>query len=74
MPGQTKGAPCSTEQMEKLLDVRGAAEILNMHPDTVRELLRRGDLAGSKMPGLRGRWKVDPAAIDRFIKRNAYRP
>lgn len=56
----------------KLLGVEATSEQLDMHPQTVRELLRRGDLAGIKMPGLRGRWKVEQAAIDRFLKRNTY--
>lgn len=60
--------------MQKLLSVRDTAEILDMHPETVRELLRRGDLVGIKMPGLRGSWKIEPSAIDRFITRNTYRP
>lgn len=60
--------------MQKLLSVRAAAEILDMHPETVRELLRRGDLAGSKMPGLRGSWKIRPAAIEQFLNQHEYRP
>lgn len=58
--------------MAKVLSVKETAEELDMHPDTVRELLRRGDLAGSKMPGLRGAWKVRPEAIERFLNRHAY--
>lgn len=58
--------------MSKVLSVKETAEELGMHPDTVRELLRRGDLAGSKMPGLRGAWKIRPAAIERFLNRHAY--
>ena len=60
--------------MQKLLSVRETAEILDMHPETVRELLRRGDLVGSKMPGLRGSWKVRPEAVARFIDRLQHRP
>lgn len=59
---------------KKLLNIDEVSEQLGMHPETVRELLRRGDLVGVKMPGLRGRWKVEPAEIDRFINRNTYRP
>lgn len=58
--------------MAKVLSVKETAKELDMHPDTVRELLRRGDLAGSKMPGLRGAWKIRPEAIDRFLNRHAY--
>lgn len=57
---------------KKVMSVKEAAEDLDMHPETVRELLRRGDLAGSKMPGLRGSWKIRPEAIDRFLNRHAY--
>lgn len=54
------------------MGVKEAAEELDMHPETVRELLRRGDLAGSKMPGLRGSWKIRASAIDQFLNRHAY--
>jgi excisionase family DNA binding protein len=56
--------------MQKLLSVRDTAEILDMHPDTVYSLLRRGDLVGIKMPGLRGSWRIQQSAIERFIRRN----
>lgn len=54
------------------MGVKEAAEELDMHPETVRELLRRGDLAGAKMPGLRGSWKIRASAIDQFLNRHAY--
>jgi len=57
---------------KKVLSVKEAAEELDMHPDTVYTLLRRGDLAGSKMPGLRGSWKIRASAIDQFLNRHAY--
>jgi hypothetical protein len=60
--------------MQKLLGVTETAELLSMHPETVREILRRGNLVGSKMPGLRGAWKVRPEEIARFIDRLQYRP
>lgn len=60
--------------MERLLNIHEAAEQLAMHPDTVRKLLRRGDLQGIKMPGLRGAWKVRPADIERFVNRHIYHP
>lgn len=60
--------------MQKLLNVREVAKILDMHPDTVYTLLRRGDLVGSKMPGLRGSWKIRPAAIEQFLNQHEYRP
>lgn len=60
--------------MKKLLNVREVAEILDMHPDTIRDLLRRGDLVGIKMPGLRGSWKVEERAIEQFFMRHTHRP
>jgi excisionase family DNA binding protein len=60
--------------MKKLLSVREVAELLGMHTDTVYTLLRRGDIVGMKMPGLRGSWKVEEAAIERFVMRRTYRP
>ncbi|ASN39644.1 hypothetical protein CGQ24_11865 [Arthrobacter sp. 7749] len=59
--------------MQKLLSVRAAAKILDMHPDTVRDLLRRSDLMGMKMPELRGSWKAEETAIERFVMRRTYR-
>lgn len=55
------------------MSVRAGAEILDMHPDTVRDLLRRGDLMGMKMPELRGSWKAEESAIERFVTRRTYR-
>lgn len=60
--------------MKKLLNVREVAEILDMCTKSVYELLRRGDLIGIKMPGLRGSWKVEQSAIERFIRTNTYKP
>ncbi|WP_102160060.1 helix-turn-helix domain-containing protein [Zhihengliuella halotolerans] len=60
--------------MKRLLDVHEAAELLGMHPSTVREMLRTGDLVGIKGPGLRGKWRIEEAAIERWINRHRYRP
>lgn len=60
--------------MQKLLSVQETAEVLDMHPESVRELLRRGDLVGSKMPGLRGSWKIRQSAIDNFIDGLEHQP
>ncbi|MBG6085858.1 helix-turn-helix domain-containing protein [Zhihengliuella flava] len=58
--------------MNRLLNVKQAAELMGMHPDTVREMLRRGDLAGIKNPGLRGSWRIEESAIERWKRRNTY--
>lgn len=57
---------------EPLLTVAEAAEQLHSHPETVRKLLRRGDLAGIKFPSANrgGTWKIRQSSIDRFLTRN----
>jgi len=57
-----------------LLKVPEAAERLRAHPETVRQLLRRGDLKGIKMPSANrgGTWKVSETEIDRFLARTEY--
>lgn len=60
--------------MENLLTVKEAAEKLRCHPETVRELLRRGDLEGIKYSsaGRRGVWKISEKAIDAFLNRHTH--
>jgi excisionase family DNA binding protein len=43
-----------------------AGEILNYHPETVREMLRSGRLQGRKFGNV---WWVDSASVDRFKRR-----
>lgn len=50
----------------ELLTVEQAAGKLQMHPDTVRRLLREGQIAGVKV-GKR-QWRVAREALERFIK------
>lgn len=54
--------------------VAETAEQLRIHPETVREMLRRGDLKGIKYAsgGRRGVWKVRQSEIDRFLRMNEY--
>lgn len=58
----------------QLLTVTEAAERLRMHPETVRQLLRRGDLVGIKMRSANrgGTWKIRETEIERFLNRNEY--
>lgn len=58
--------------MKRLLDANEAAEVLGMHPETVRVMLRTGELAGIKGRGIRGKWRVEEAAIERWKKRHTY--
>lgn len=62
------------KESDDLLTVAEAAVRLRSHPETVRKLLRRGDLAGLKFPSANrgGTWKIRESAIDRFLARNEY--
>ena len=61
--------------MDTLLTVKEAAERLRSHPETVRQLLRRGELAGLKFPSANrgGTWKIRESSIENFLKRNEYK-
>lgn len=54
----------------KYITVDQAADILKVHPETIRRLLRDGSLQGSK--SFTGQWKVDRAFLIEFQK--SYRP
>jgi excisionase family DNA binding protein len=51
---------------DELLTVEQAAERLQMHPDTVRRLLREGQLPGRKF-GPR-QWRISAAALRAYIE------
>ena len=52
-------------------DVPEAAAILHMHPETLRTLLRRGEIKGTrKGPGLRARWLIHQDHITEYLERN----
>lgn len=61
--------------LDNLLNVQETAERLRSHPETVREMLRRGDLPGIKFTnrGARGIWKVRESSIELFLKRYEYK-
>lgn len=42
-----------------------AAEVLAMHPETVRKLVRRGDLEAKRTPG--GRYKVATQTLTNYM-------
>ena len=50
---------------ERLLTLREAAEVLRLHPRTVREYLRRGELEGRVIGG---RWRFRRKDIDAFYE------
>lgn len=68
-----KELPVKTSE-DPLRNVTETAAQLRCHPETVREMLRRGDLVGIKYTKLGGRgiWKVRQSSIDRFLKRHEY--
>jgi excisionase family DNA binding protein len=47
----------------RLLNVRQAAEYASCHPETVRDALRSGELAGTQRKK-GGAWKTTTAALD----------
>lgn len=65
----------SSDSMDSLLTVQETAARLRSHPETVRKLLRRGDLTGLKFPSANrgGTWKIRKSAIADFLKRNEYK-
>lgn len=56
----------------KLLTVPEVADRLRCHQETVRKMLRRGEITGIKMPSANrgGTWKVRESSLDRFMSLN----
>lgn len=50
---------------DRLLTLKEAAEILRLHPRSVREYLRRGDLEGRLIGG---RWRFRRKDLDAFYE------
>lgn len=50
---------------ERLLTLREAAEVLRLHPRTMREYLRRGELQGRLIGN---RWRFRRADLDAFFE------
>jgi len=57
---------------DELLTVEQAAERLQMHPDTVRRLLRDGQLPGRKI-GAR-QWRISADALKSYIEGGSQGP
>jgi len=51
----------------KLLTVREAADMLGLHPGTMRKYLQNGIFQGVKI-GEKGRWKIPLAQIEEFME------
>lgn len=62
------------KQEDELLTVPEAAQRLRSHPETVRKMLRRGDLQGIKFSSANrgGTWKIRESSIEQFLRRQAY--
>lgn len=50
---------------ERLLTLREAAEVLRLHPRTVREYVRRGEIEGRIIGG---RWRFRRSDLDSFYE------
>jgi excisionase family DNA binding protein len=57
---------------DELLTVEQAAGRLQMHPDTVRRLLREGQLPGRKI-GAR-QWRVSSDSLKAFVENGPQKP
>lgn len=52
--------------MERPLSVKEAAEESGLHPETIAEALRRGDLHGSqRVKG--GTWRIRPSCLESYL-------
>ena len=51
--------------MDKVFTIEQAAEYLAVHPNKVRDLLRKGELKGFKVGSL---WRVTEGALNEFTK------
>lgn len=63
-PAQTGSGDSSVPSAERFLTLKEAAEILRLHPRTVREYIRRGELEGRVVGG---RWRFRRKDIDAFF-------
>lgn len=73
-PVDQRSASSSGTLPTRLVPLRAAAEQLAVSEETVRRLIRRGSLVGLKIPSQgrdqsRGRWRVDPSSVERFLER-----
>lgn len=54
---------------ERWLTVPEVADVLRVHPETVREWLRSGRLEGVRI-GRRSGWRISEAQLDAFLGRD----
>jgi excisionase family DNA binding protein len=65
MDGSKQKKPEPAPIGEKLLTLREAAEVLRLHPRTVREYVRGGEIKGRIIGG---RWRFRRADLDAFFE------
>lgn len=53
----------------RLLNVAQVAAMLQLHPETVRTMARRGDLPAIKLGGRTSPYRFREAAIDAYLER-----
>ena len=51
--------------MEKLLAIKEAAHVMNVHPRTVNRMINRGELPAVKVAG---RWRIKPEAVKALVE------
>jgi len=51
------------EHLEKFYSISKFAKIFDMHPQTVRRMIKRGELLAVK---LAGKWKIPQSEMDRI--------
>ncbi len=55
-----------TQEFEPLLDSEQAAELLHVHPETVKRRARRGEIPGMKFGKV---WRFRASGLETFIRK-----
>jgi excisionase family DNA binding protein len=66
--GQNQPFEVEEKTMERLLTPREAAKIVAVTPRTIKEWLRRGDLAGIKIQHM---WRLRASDLEKFIEQGS---
>ena len=51
---------------EQMFTVDEVAKILKLNPETIRRMLRRGEVKGKQFPPPRGPWRIPQSEVDRL--------
>lgn len=63
-----------TPQYEPVMNRTNAAAYLDMHPETLAILARKGEIGFVKAPGLRGTYKFKLSHLNEWLSRNERMP